>query len=46
MTGGIQTFANNRQTYKAKHYINSLKRELVFVLFVNVPTLNKTFDFI
>jgi hypothetical protein len=23
MTGGIQTFADNRQTYK--HYINSLK---------------------
>jgi hypothetical protein len=25
MTEGIQTFANYRQTYKAKHYINSLK---------------------
>ena len=25
MTEGIQTFADNRQTYKAKHYINSLK---------------------
>ena len=25
MTEGIQTFADYRQTYKAKHYINSLK---------------------
>jgi len=24
MTEGIQTFADYRQTYKAKHYINSL----------------------
>ena len=24
MTEGIQTFADNRQTYKANHYINSL----------------------
>jgi hypothetical protein len=25
MTEGIHTFADYRQTYKAKHYINSLK---------------------
>jgi predicted metal-dependent HD superfamily phosphohydrolase len=25
MTEGIQTFADYRQTYKAKHYIHSLK---------------------
>ena len=25
MTEGIQTFADYRQTYEAKHYINSLK---------------------
>jgi hypothetical protein len=25
MTEGIQTFANYRQKYTAKHYINSLK---------------------
>ena len=25
MTEGIQTFADYKQTYKAKHYINSLK---------------------
>jgi hypothetical protein len=25
MTEGIQIFADYRQTYKAKHYINSLK---------------------
>ena len=45
MTEDIQTFADYRQTYKAKHYIKR-SRELVFVLFVNVPTLNKTFDLI
>ena len=25
MTEGIQTFVDYRQTYKVKHYINSLK---------------------
>ena len=26
MTEGIQTFADYKQTYKANHYINSLKQ--------------------
>jgi hypothetical protein len=43
MTEGIQTFADYRQTYKAKHYINSLKHvnEVLKLAQENKKTLGK-----
>ena len=43
MTEGIQTFADYRQTYKAKHYINSLKHviEVLIIAQENKKALGK-----
>jgi hypothetical protein len=40
MTEGIQTFADNRQTYKAKGYINSLKHVYKILYTTDSPTFS------